>query len=316
MTAWIAGMSERRPDLNISYDAVGSGAGREIFLTGGSYFAGSDTPMDATELRQGRERCFGGEVLELPLFISPIAVAYNLPGLGADHLRLSPQTLARVFTGEIERWNDPEIAEQNPDANLPDREIVPVNRSDESGTTENFTEYLHEAAGEAWPHEPSESWPFSGTQSGAQSSGVAQVLQTGEGTIGYVDAAQVSEDLGTVAVGVGEEYVPYSAEAAARVVDVSEPAEDASDLRLTLDLARDTDEAGVYPIVLVSYTLACSRYESRQDAENVRALLTYMSSAEGQQRVARPDVAGAAPISESMRERVRTAVDRIQAVED
>ncbi|MDD9205438.1 substrate-binding domain-containing protein, partial [Georgenia sp. 10Sc9-8] len=166
---------------------------------------------------------------------------------------------------------------------------------------------------DAWPHEASETWPISGTQSGAQTSGVVTTLEAAEGTIGYLDASQVTDAMGTVAVGVGEEFVPFSPEAAAAVVDASEPTEDATDLRLTVDLARDTTEAGVYPIVLVSYSVACSTYDSEQDAANVAAFLTYAASEEGQQRASQPDVAGSAPISATMRERVMTAVDQISA---
>ncbi|MCK6209717.1 phosphate ABC transporter substrate-binding protein PstS [Georgenia sp. EYE_87] len=311
MTAWLAGMNDAHPGVLVSYDPVGSGTGREMFLNSAILFAGSDAAMSEEELEKGRDRCFGGEVVELPLYISPIAVAYNLPGLGAEHLNLTPETLAGIFNGDITTWDDPAIVETNPDVELPGTEIVPVNRSDDSGTTENFTEYLAEAAGEAWPHEPGETWPISGTQSGTQTSGVVTTMQAAEGTIGYVDAAQVPDDLGTVAVGVGEEFVPFSPEAAAAVVDVSPPAEDATDLRLTIDLARDTSESGTYPIVLISYTIACSRYESEQDAENVRALLSYIASEEGQTRTADPSVAGSAPISEDLRSRVTAAIDQI-----
>ncbi|MDD9205144.1 substrate-binding domain-containing protein, partial [Georgenia sp. 10Sc9-8] len=168
---------------------------------------------------------------------------------------------------------------------------------------------------DAWPHEASETWPISGTQSGTQTAGVVTTMEAATGTLGYVDASQVTDAMGTVAVGVGEEFVPFSPEAAAAVVDVSEPAENATDLRLTLDLARDTTEAGVYPIVLISYLMACSRYESPQDAENVAALLRYIASEEAQRRAARPDVAGSAPISDRLRERVLAAVDEIAAAE-
>ncbi|MCK6209716.1 phosphate ABC transporter substrate-binding protein PstS [Georgenia sp. EYE_87] len=311
MNGWLAGFTEQYPDVQASYDPVGSGTGREQFINGATLFGGTDSKFDEEELAAGAERCYGGEVVELPLYISPIAVAYNLPGVEAENLNLEPETLAAIFNGDITRWNDPAIAESNPDVELPDLDIVPVNRSDDSGTTENFTEYLAAAAGDAWPHEASETWPISGTQSGAQTSGVVSTLQAAEGTIAYLDASQVPEGFGTVAVGVGEEFVPFSPEAAAAVVDASPAAEDATDLRLTIDLARDTEESGAYPIVLVSYTMACSVYETEQDAENVKALLTYIASEEGQQRAADPTVAGSAPISEDLRTKVTAAIEQI-----
>src|SRR5699024_6113811 len=133
-----------------------------------------------------------------------------------------------------------------------------------------------------------------------------------EGTIGYVDASRVG-DLGSVAVGVGDEFVPFSPEAAASVVDVSPPAEDATDTILTIDLARDTEASGAYPIVLVSYSIACQTYDSAETASLVKGYLSYVASEEGQQRAARPDVAGSAPISGSLRNKVQGALESSSA---
>ena len=129
----------RRDDL---LRRVGSGGGREQFISGGVAFAGSDTPLSEEEGELGKaiKRCEPGELIEVPDYISPIAIIYNLPGV--EELKLDPETLAKIFNQEIENWNDPEIAKENPDVELPDTRIVPVNRSDESGTTENFTDYL------------------------------------------------------------------------------------------------------------------------------------------------------------------------------
>lgn len=313
MQGWIAGFQDQHPDTTVAYDPVGSGAGREAFLNSAVLFAGSDAYMDPEEIEAASERCYGGEVLELPVYISPIAVAYNLPSVEAENINMTPEVIAGVFNGDVTSWDDPAIAEINPDIELPSTEIIPVNRSDDSGTTENFTEYLAEAAGDAWPHEASETWPISGTQSGSQTAGVVSTIESAEGTIGYIDASQVTDPMGTVAVGVGEEFVPFSPEAAAAVVDASPKTEDATDLRLTYDLARDTTESGVYPIVLISYDIACSTYDNEQDAANVAAFLTYVASEEGQQRAAQPDVAGSAPISDEMRQNIMNAIDQISA---
>ncbi|MFC7407123.1 phosphate ABC transporter substrate-binding protein PstS [Georgenia alba] len=313
MAGWLAGFQEQHPGVNITYDAVGSSTGREQFLQGATLWGGSDSTFDEEELQAGSERCYGGEVLELPVYISPIALAYNLPDVGVDHLNLRPEVIAGIFNGDITSWDDPAIAEDNPEANLPSLDVVPVNRSDGSGTTENFTEYLADAGGDAWPHEPSDTWPISGTQSGAQTDGVLGTVSSAEGAIGYADASQVPDSLGTAAVGVGEEFVPYSPDAAAAVVDGSEPAEDANDLRLTIELSRDIE--GTYPIVLVSYEFACSVYESQADVENVQAILSYIASEEGQQRAADPAVAGSAPISDDLRSQIEAAIEQISVAE-
>ncbi|WP_152192744.1 phosphate ABC transporter substrate-binding protein PstS [Georgenia satyanarayanai] len=312
MQAWLAGLHDLNPEILASYDPTGSGAGREMFTTGAVDFAGSDAHLDDEEVLEAQERCEGGEVLELPLYISPIAVAYHLPGLDVEHLQLAPETIAGMFDGRIERWDDPAIIATNPGVDLPDLRVVPVNRSDDSGTTENFTEYLAQAGGGAWPHEPSGTWPRSGTHSGQQNVGMVSTLEAAEGTIGYVDASQVTAELGTVAVGVGEEFVPFSPEAAAAVVDASPPAPGATDTRLIIELDRATETSGAYPVVLISYTIACTRYDSAEKAQSVQALLSYIASEEGQARAASPEVAGAAPISADLRERVMAAVDRIE----
>ncbi|MDN5557924.1 MAG: phosphate ABC transporter substrate-binding protein PstS [Ruaniaceae bacterium] len=296
--------------VDVSYDPSGSGNGRTAFIDGSVVFAGSDSAMKPEEIEAATARCYGAEPIEVPLWISPIAVVYNIPALNDSHVNMTAETIAQVFRGEITNWNDPAIAASNPDVELPDLQIVPVNRSDKSGTTKNFQEYLIAAAGDAWPFESDEVWPIEGTQSGAQTSGMLEVVSGAEGTIGYVDASRVGE-LGSVAVGVGSEFVPFSSEAAAKIVDISSPTDDATELRQTISLARDTEESGVYPVVLVSYLIACSAYENEQDAANVQAYLNFIASEEGQNLAAQPEVGGIAPISSALRERVVAALDQI-----
>jgi len=313
MGGWMATFASVAPDVTVTYESIGSGGGREQFLAGGVQFAGSDAALDEEELEAAVDRCYGGEAIELPLYISPIAVVYNLPGVDAENLNMSAETIAKIFNGDITTWNDPAIAAENEGVELPDMAIVPVNRSDESGTTENFTEYLEAAAGGAWPHEASGDWPVSGTQSGNGTSGLIDTVNSAEGSIGYADASRAG-DLGTVALKVGEEYVPFSAEAAAAVVDASPRAEDATDKRLVVELDRETTAAGAYPLVLISYSVACSQYEDEAQTEAVKAFLTYVASEEGQAVAESADVAGSAPISDDLRTEVQAAIDSITTV--
>ncbi len=143
--AWTAGFQKNNPDATISYDPVGSGGGREQFVAGGTDFGGSDAALADEELTGAQKRCGGPDnLVEIPVYVSPIAVVYNLPGV--DNLQLSADTLAKIFAQKIKNWNDPAIKADNPDADLPDTAITPVNRSDESGTTENFVDYLSQTA--------------------------------------------------------------------------------------------------------------------------------------------------------------------------
>ncbi|MDP9430426.1 MAG: phosphate ABC transporter substrate-binding protein PstS [Actinomycetota bacterium] len=308
MQGWTAGYSAVQPGVTVNYDPVGSGGGREQFLAGGTDFAGSDAALDEEELAQAEERCGPSGVFELPNYIAPIAVVYNLEGV--DELNLSPETLAGIFNQQITTWNDPAIAADNPEATLPDEAIRPVNRSDESGTTENFIEYLAAAGGEAWPHEPSGDWPVAGGEAAQGTSGVISSVSGGQGTIGYADLSQAG-DLGVASIKVGEEFVAPSAEAAAAVVENSEPIEGRGEYDFAIELNRDTAGSGEYPIVLVSYHIGCVEYDEQEKAALVRDFMGYVISEEGQQAAA--ESAGSAPISEGLREQAQTAIDTITA---
>ena len=139
--AWIAGFQTANPDATVTYDPVGSGGGRESFISGDFAFAGSDAYLtdDEGELTNAKDRC-GGDVIEIPDYVSPIAIIFNVDGV--DSLQLSPDTLAGIFAGKITTWDDAAIKADNPDASLPSAAINAVHRSDESGTTENYTSYL------------------------------------------------------------------------------------------------------------------------------------------------------------------------------
>ena len=306
MQAWIAGFQSANPSITVNYDPVGSGGGREQFTAGGIAFAGSDRALKPEEVAEAAKRCAGGTVVDLPLYISPIAVAFNLQGISTLNLR--PETLAKIFNQKITRWDDPAIAADNPDVDLPGLEITPVNRQDDSGTTENFTDYLAATAPEAWPYEPDGVWPVEGGEAANGTSGVVQAIRSGNGAIGYADASQVGT-LGTVAVGVGEEFVEYSPEAAAAVVEASPREEGREEGDIVIEVARDTTEGGQYPIVLVSYSIACTSYADANTGKLVKAFLSYLASEQGQALAAQS--AGSAPISAGLRSEIQASIDRI-----
>ena len=198
----------------------------------------------------------------------------------------------------------------NPDVDLPDLAIVAVHRSDKSGTTGNFTDYLGAAAPDAWPAGSVEEWPsdISGGEAAQGTSGVVEAVKGGVGTIGYADASR-ADGLSTVKVKVGEEFVAYSPEAAAAIVDASplEEGRTAGDLAIKLDRASSAE--GVYPIVLISYLVACGEYEDAANAELVKEYFSYIVSEEGQKDA--EAAAGSAPISDTLREQAVAAIDSI-----
>ncbi len=217
--AWVAAFQTANPDVTVNYEPTGSGTGRENFLEGGSNFIGSDRAFNDEEIAAGGfGACTTDDIVEVPLYISPVAVAFNLEGI--DTLNLDAATIAGIFAGTITNWNDAAIAALNEGVELPDLAISPVHRSDPSGTQETFAKYLSATAPDVWTYEVSDEWPIQGGEAAQGTSGVKQAITAGNGAIGFLDASQ-ADGLGQVAVGVGEEFVPYSAEAAAKLVEAS-----------------------------------------------------------------------------------------------
>ena len=313
--AWVAGFQQLNPGVTVNYNPTGSGTGRDQFEEGLTFFTGSDSSFKDEELATPHPNCSpaDGDVFEFPIWISPIAVLFNLEGI--DSLNMTPDTVAGIFTGEITKWNAAEIAADNPGVSLPDLAITAVHRSDESGTTANFTDWLSKAAPNTWLLNGEnagdlEEWPSEwGGEGGQGTSGVIAAIAAGNGTIGYADASRAG-DFGTVAVGVGSEFVPYSSDAAAKIVDVSPLKEGRPDTTLAYDLDRDTTESGVYPVVLISYLQGCMDYADDAKAELVKAYASYMVSAEGQQWAS--ENAGNAPISETLRQTALSIIDQIK----
>jgi phosphate transport system substrate-binding protein len=307
--AWSTGFQGANSGVTLTYDPVGSGDGRKQFIAKGVSFAGSDSYLsdDEGELSAAKDRCGGEDPIEVPAYVSPIAVVYNLEGV--DSLQLSAKTIAGIFDNKITRWNDPAIAAENPDAELPSTAITPVHRSDDSGTTKNFTDYLAKAGEGAWKHDAEDAFPTKG-EAAEGTSGVISAVTNGKGTIGYADESQAG-DLGQVKVKVGDHYVAPSAEGAAKVVASSPAAEGRADVDMAVDLDRKTTEAGAYPVVLLSYLIACQTYDDANEAALVKAYLEYTVSDEGQQAAA--ENAGSAPLDSAVADRAQGILGKIKA---
>ena len=230
---------------------------------------------------------------------------YNLEGV--DSLELSPDALAGIFAGDITSWDDPAIAETNPNADLPAEDINPVHRSDESSTG-NFTNYLATVAEDVWTHGEVEEWPVDGGEGASGTSGVVGAVQNGVNSIGYADASQAG-DLGTAAIGVGDGFEEPTPEAAAKILEVSPAADAAGEGQMIYDLDYTTEEAGVYPIVLTSYLIACPSYADTAEGELVKAYLGYVISEDGQATAA--ENAGSAPLAPSIAQEAQATVDGI-----
>lgn len=306
MQAWTASFQSNNSGANVTYDPVGSGAGLKQMGSGKVSFAGSDSVMKDEE-REAIEKTCGSPALHLPVYISPIAIVFNLEGV--DEINMDPDTIAKVFRGEINKWNDPAIAKQNPDVKLPDTQITPVHRSDESGTTDNFTDYLHAAAPEAWPDEHGKAWPLEGGEAGDKTQGMIDTVKKADGTIGYADASQAG-DLGTVKLKAGDDYVAYSEEAAAKSAEIAKQMEGLDENDHALQIDRVPKDADAYPLILISYEVVCSKYSDADTGKGVKAFMTFLASDEGQKLG--HEHAGSAPLSPALAEKVQAAIDSIK----
>src|SRR5262249_59838764 len=157
------------------------GKGRTDLATKVVAFAGSDTPIPPEE-----QSSFKSKVLYFPAVIAPITISYNLSSV--KHLQLSGPTIAKIFEAKITKWNDPAIAKENPGASLPSTAITIARRSDSSGTTDNFSQFLEKSSGGAWTLGTGSTikWP-SNSRGGNGNGAVAQIVKSTDGAIGYVD---------------------------------------------------------------------------------------------------------------------------------
>ena len=304
---WIAGFQTANNGVTINYSPDGSGAGRESFTSGAVDFAGSDRAFKDDEMGAGKFGACTAEsnALNLPVYISPIAIIFNVEGV--EELKLDADTVAGIFSGQITNWNDPKIAASNEGVTFPDAPITAVHRSDDSGTTENFTDYLAQAAPSVWTAEADGEWPADFPGESAQgTAGVVDAVTNGTNTIGYADASQAGE-LGTVQVKSGDVFVGPTAEDAAKLVDASPVVEGRGEHDYALEL--DRKAPGAYPIALVAYAMVCEDYKDDAKAELVKEYIGYIISNEGQQAAAA--AAGNAPVSADMQAKLQAAVDSI-----
>ncbi|GAA1994948.1 phosphate ABC transporter substrate-binding protein PstS [Microbacterium pumilum] len=307
--AWTAEFQTANPDVTVDYDPAGSGTGREAFQSGAVSFAGSDRAFKIEEIEAGPfDACAeGSDLVEIPAYVSPIAIAYNVEGV--DTLNLDAATIAGIFAGTITNWNDDAIAATNSGVTLPDLAITPVHRSDKSGTTANFTDYLAQAAGDVWTYGSVEEWPIQGGEAAQGTSGVVNAIKGGNGTIGYADHSQTA-DMTSVNVQVGSEWVEPSADGAAIALDASSIEEGRAPTDLAFAIDRTTEESGAYPVMLVSYLIGCVEYADADAAALVKGFFTTAVSEAGQQTAA--DNAGSAPISSELAAQSQAAIDEIK----
>jgi phosphate transport system substrate-binding protein len=181
---WVAMFNRAHPEIEATYSAVGSGAGIRAITERTAHFGASDALLTETQINR-----LPGELLTLPVALGPVVLAYNLPDLDGE-LILDDQAVAEIYLGRITRWNDPKLSALNPGVDLPDAAIHVAHRSDNSGTTFIFTDYLS-AVSRTWRDEVGKGvtvkWPTGDDWAGVGNDGVAHRILLLPGGIGYLE---------------------------------------------------------------------------------------------------------------------------------
>jgi len=312
-TNWISGFQTANPKVTVNYDPQGSGAGRKAFIAGGAAFAGSDAALSTTELTGTFAGCAAGSAgIDLPVYISPIAIAYNLDGVTG--LKLDSDTIAGIFSGAITTWNDPKIAALNSGTTLPGAPITVIHRSDDSGTTQNFTDYLATNSPTVWakngtPVPAGQTFPFQVGDAAKGTSGVADGVKTTKNSITYIDESGAT-GLSLAQLKVGSSFVTLSAAGAAGVVAASPLASGRAANDIAININRKDTSANAWPLVLVSYVVACQQYKDAATGDLVRAYVSYAVSDAAQQLAAQK--AGSAPLAKDLATKVLAAAATIK----
>ena len=291
-------------DATINYNATGSGAGIKQFTGKQVDFAGSDSALKTDEATAAKTSC-GSDAWNLPMVAGPIAIAYNVKGV--TNLVLNADVAAKIFNGVITTWNDPAIAALNSGATLPATPIKVFFRSDESGTTENFTNYLKAAAPAAWTAAPAKKWTGKG-EGKEKSAGVSSAVASTDGGITYTEWSYATQNklaMAKIDNGSGTP-VELTGETAGKMVAGATQVGTGNDLSLKLDYA--TKAAGTYPIVLVTYNIVCSKYADSAKGKAVKGFLSSFASDSTQSGL---EELGYAPLPKEVQTKVVTAVNAV-----
>jgi phosphate transport system substrate-binding protein len=253
--------------LTVNYGGGGSGKGRTDLASGTVNFAGSDSTIPSKEA----SNFTGKTVLYFPVVIGPITLSYNLSGV--SNLKLTATDIAGIFDGKIKTWNDPALKADNSGASLPSTPITIAVRSDSSGTTANFSDFLVKAAGSAWTLGTSSTikWP-STARAGAGNGGVAQIVKSTPGAIGYVDYADAKAS-GLVFASVKNKAGSYIAPSTASATAAAQNTTVKPDLTFSCIWAPGAQS---YPITYQSWDLVVQAQSSKTNAANLKAYIGYL----------------------------------------
>jgi phosphate transport system substrate-binding protein len=309
MTRFISAYRTACPGQTLNYTSNGSGAGVSEFLAGKTDFGGSDIPLSGGKYATAKQRCGGSDAWNLPVVFGPLAITYNLGAV--DFLVLDAPTLAKIFTGSITRWDDPAITALN--ASMPSEDIHVIYRSDASGTTDNFQAYLQAASGGAWNKGAGMTFN-GGVGTGARGNeGTSAAVKNTEGAISYnelsfaIQQGLFAAEIKTPASRKSLRPVRIGTNSVAKTVTGVKVTGQGNDLLLDLSAFYNPIQADVYPIILASYEIVCSKYPSPDVGKAVKAFLQ-ATLGPGQVDL---DKNGYIPLAPDLQSRVSSAVDAI-----
>jgi len=268
---FVAEYQKLHPDVKIDYQSIGSGGGIKGITDSTVDFAGSDAPMGKKDL----EACGAENIVQIPSCAGAVVPAYNLPGVSAE-LKFTGELLADIFLGKVTKWNDPRLVALNPDAGLPDLAITPAYRTDGSGTTYVWTNYL---AGQSTTFKETigagKEVKFPLGQGGKGNAGVSAVLQATKGSIGYVEENYADENkiaYGSVRNKAGK-FVKATPDSVAKAVAAAATQMKGSVLSAN---ALDQDGEAVYPVSSLTYLIVYKDLKSVKSREQAQELVNFL----------------------------------------
>jgi phosphate transport system substrate-binding protein len=307
INAWKQGYEAKCSDVSINNDAQGSGYGRTQFTQKQVPLAGSDSALKPEEQTKADARCAGGKAVDIPMVITPVAVVYNLQGV--TKLTLTPSLLAKLFAGQLTKWNDPAIAAVNSGVTLPATTVTTVHRSSDSGTTDNFTKFLDAQAKADWTFGTGQGWKAPGGQGAKDSAAMVQQVKGQDGGLGYVDGPDAKKNnLTPASLDTGNGPVDPTADSIGKAVSAATATVDGQDIKLKLNYGLQAP--GAYPAILATYEITCTKGLTADEAKFVKSFLTYTSSSEGQGALA--DL-GHSPLPADLLAKVQQAVSGLSA---
>jgi phosphate transport system substrate-binding protein len=313
MTLFIEAYRRACSGQTLDYTANGSGNGITDFLSGKTDFAGSDSPLSGDQYAEAKQRCGGADAWNLPVVFGPMAVTYNLATV--DSLVLDAPTLGKIFSGTITRWDDPALTSLN--ASMPAEEIHVIYRSDASGTTENFQNYLQAASGGAWNKGASKTFNGGVGIGAVGNTATASAVKSTEGAISYnelsfaIQQSLFAAEIKTPASRRSLRPVRIGTDTVGKTIKGAKITGAGNNLVLDISSFYNPAQPDVYPIVLATYEIVCSQYPKLDEAMAVKAFLQ-AAIGPGQVELAKT---GYIPLSPEFQARVSKAVDAISSAE-